>query len=557
MCKNNLWKQSSQGLIGLIVLLTLAFSPVINATESTTISPYTPHWVFFVQKNSSEGFQLAEKVINRRLTRSNSGEGSWYDIPVDQNKIDRVRATGAKIRIVSRWLNAISVNADNAQIAQIRNLPFVSRIAPVSGYKSSEPSISSPIEQFRPGKRAALNYGQSYAQVAMLAIDSLHNAGLSGRGVLIGVIDTGFDTSHVAFRQLAAEHRILATYDFINGDSNVMDLWDVQRFHGTAVLSALGGHDEGNLIGPAYGANFVLAKTEIDSIEIRAEEDYWVAAAEWMESLGVEIISSSVGYIDWYDTTQLDGHTAVITQAANIANSLGVVVVNAAGNEGSTSWHKIFPPADGDSVIAVGAVDLTGTITSFSSRGPTADGRIKPDVCALGQQDYVANYAGGYALLSGTSFAAPLIAGGIALLLEGHPDWTIADIIGNLKESSSKASSPNNRYGWGIPDFALAYHMEQSSGEPKPAIIIAPHPAIDSVVFNLTIPQAGSAILSVHDLSGAEIQEWELSTDAPATLRQVWDGKNRGGDQVASGVYICILKVGNSIGRQKLFYISK
>jgi hypothetical protein len=274
----------------------------------------------------------------------------------------------------------------------------------------------------------------------------------------------------------------MATYDFINGDTDVIDGPDRQRDHGTRVFSALAGFDEDSLIGPAFGADFVLAKTEIELQEIQAEEDNWVAAAEWMDSIGVDIISSSLGYIDWYDTTDLDGRTALCTQAANIAVSLGIVVVNSAGNEGNTSWRKVTPPADGDSVIAAGGVSPGGLILTLSSRGPTADGRIKPDFCAQASAVYTADWHGGYGFSSGTSFAAPLIAGGIALLLEAEPSWALADIMSHMKSYSIRAPSfdhiapqsavlgetldlrisvdraPYNDYGWGIPDFTEAYN---------------------------------------------------------------------------------------------------
>jgi subtilisin family serine protease len=512
--------------------------------------------VFFSQKNSGPGFPINPRALERRAARANVTDMSLYDLPVDSAYTEQLREAGAEIRVISRWLNAASVIADSAVLDRIGRLPFVTKISKVAAYRMPIPQPELNVYAGR-GKISAYNYGPSFSQVSMLAVDSLHNAGLSGRNVLIGIMDTGFDTSHVVFRLMAGEHRILATYDFINGDSNVMDLWDSQRSHGTETLSALAGFDEGNLIGPAFGASLILAKTEIISQEIQAEEDYWVAAAEWMESLGADIITSSVGYIDWYDTTQLDGHTAVITRAANIANSLGVIVVNCAGNEGTTVWRKIIPPCDGDSVIAVGAVDINGIITDFSSRGPTADGRIKPDFCAQGQTDYVANYISGYAYLSGTSFSAPLIAVGIALLIEGHPDWTLAQIFRNLKRASSRSNRPDNNYGWGIPNFVDAYYSQSSGQEGNLLITITPHPAIDSVVFNLSIPEIGTAFLSVHDLSGAEIREWEIVTDKPSTVRQVWDGRNNSGKMIASGIYICILKIGAMVSRQKLFYISQ
>jgi len=385
----------------------------------------------------------------------------------------------------------------------------------------------------------------------------LHNAGLDGTGILIGIMDTGFDTTHAAFTRLRSERLILHTRDFINDDSDVMDSLDIQRSHGTAVLSVLAGFDEGNLIGPAFGAHLALAKTEILPGEDQAEEDYWVAAAEWMESLGVDIISSSLGYIDWYDTTQLDGRTAVITLAADAAAALGVVVVNAAGNEGNTTWRKVIPPADGLSVIAVGGVDSDSNVIGFSSRGPTADGRIKPDVCALGAGNYVADYFGGYGFSSGTSFAAPLISGGIALLLQGHPDWTPDDVTQNLKRASSRAFGPDNAFGWGIPNFVRAYYGLPFEPEDRPSIEIIPQPAEDSVTFRILVPQASNIVFSIHEISGAEVIEWTRYVNEPSTVAIKWNGINHKGKRVASGIYICNLKTSDSNARGKFFFISR
>jgi subtilisin family serine protease len=486
--------------------------------------------------------------------RSGLIDFEWYDSPVSKVQIDQTIAVGGRVRVVSRWLNAVSVEADDETAKRISNLPFVDRVTLVSSYR-----LPFPTPQFLgyepAGRTAIFDYGPSFAQDSMLAVDSLHTIGLSGQGVLIGIMDTGFDTSHAAFASMRAENRIVHTHDFINGDDDVMDLWDAQRAHGTAVFSILGGFHEGYLIGPAFGAEYVLAKTEMLSQEIQAEEDYWVAAAEWMESLGVDIISSSLGYTDWYDTTQLDGNTAVITRAADIAASMGVIVVNAAGNEGNAAWRKVIPPADGDSVIAVGGVSRIGEILDFSSRGPSADGRIKPDFCAQGGSVIQANYAGGYAVQSGTSFAAPLIAGGIALLLESHPDWDLGEILSAMRQASDRSYRPNNDYGWGIPNLADANNRQPYKPSGAFAILVTPHPAVESAVFYLTFPGAGEAIFSIHDVSGAEIRHWTFQPGAASTIAHSWDGSNQSGNDVASGIYICVLEFDGEIVREKMVYV--
>jgi serine protease AprX len=554
-CKSNLLQ--SQTLVSLTFFVAIAIFSGINGFADNIDTSKNRYWLFLAQKNGENSIQPSQKAVWRRVFRGNMQNYSWYDQPVNAADIAQIDASGARIRTVSRWLNAVSVETDSATLQKLRNLPIISKIKPVAVFKESVPQVEeSPFRG--PARPSTLDYGGSQAQVAQLQIDSLHNSGLTGLGITIGIMDTGFDTSHVCIRRINDEHRIIATRDFLNGDTDVMDLYTNQRAHGTEVLSCAGGFDEGHLIGTAFGANFVLAKTESLYAEIQAEEDYWVAASEWMESLGVDIISSSLGYTDWYDTTQLDGNTAVITQAADVAAALGVVVVNCAGNEGDNiRWRKVIPPADGDSVVAVGAVNESGAIASFSSRGPTADGRIKPDVCARGVSTYLANYSNdSYESASGTSFAAPLIAGGIALLLESHPDWTAMQAINAMKAASSRASHPDNFYGWGIPNFVSANLTQPYNPSSGGSIVIAPQPSEDSVVFHFYIQQSGAGVLSIHDLSGIKVKELDFGYMNSGTSEYVWDGANESGAKVASGIYICNLRIGDSNIRQKIAYIA-
>jgi subtilisin family serine protease len=225
------------------------------------------------------------------------------------------------------------------------------------------------------------------------------------------------------------------------------------------VLSNAGGYTPGTLIGAAYGADFIVARTELMADEVTWEEDNWVAAAEWADGLGADIISTSLGYFDWYEYSDLDGNTAVITLAADLAVSRGIAVFCSAGNERNKQFYYITPPADGDSVMAVGAVDRNGNLTAFSSAGPTYDGRIKPDIVALGSGVYSAVELGGYTYRSGTSFAAPLAAGAGALLLEMYPDWSPLDLRQVLIGSADKYEIPDNFYGYGLPDIFKASRL--------------------------------------------------------------------------------------------------
>ncbi|HRX52541.1 MAG TPA: S8 family serine peptidase, partial [Candidatus Krumholzibacteria bacterium] len=256
---------------------------------------------------------------------------------------------------------------------------------------------------------------------------------------------------------------VVDAYDFLNDDAVVDNEPDdpaTAHNHGTATWSNVGAHRPGVLVGPAYGADFALAKTEDVAGEYPQEEDFWVAGLEWLEGLGVDVVNSSLGYSNWYVFADLDGNTAVTTRAADHAAALGVVVVNSAGNARANSWGHIIVPSDGDSVIAVGAVDADGVVTYFSSPGPTADGRIKPDVSARGLQNSTAGAGSddAYSSASGTSLAAPLVTGVAALILERQPGLTPLQVREALRATADHALLPNNDIGWGLIDAHAAVH---------------------------------------------------------------------------------------------------
>jgi subtilisin family serine protease len=286
--------------------------------------------------------------------------------------------------------------------------------------------------------------------------------------VVIAVFDGGFNNlGHLAFQRM----NIIAARDFVNNDDDVDDGPDMGNgSHGTWTLSVIGGFAEGQLIGPAFGASYILAKTENTQSETPREEDNWVAALEWAEGFGVDVISSSLGYLafdspfDDYTWEDMDGRTTVITRAAVMAVERGLVVVNAAGNFGNNSSHNTLgAPADGDGVITAGAVNPNGRRAFFSSVGPTVDGRIKPDVMARGVRVRVASHVTqqGYLALDGTSFACPLVAGTVALMLSAHPDWSPAQVLNALRRTASHAADPNSLIGWGIIDALAAVQFSQ------------------------------------------------------------------------------------------------
>jgi serine protease AprX len=492
-------------------------------------------WVFFADKGVKTegeykkaiaecGYQLSERSIERRKLRGKEPLFDFTDIPVKKEYLDELKNLNLKIRTVSKWLNGASVLANKNQIEEIGKLPFVRAIEKVVTFYRKEPiPIEENLKKFYevpedhlqiPPKAEVVGYGQSYAQLAQIHVPELHNLGYSGKGVLITMLDTGYFLHHRAFENILNEGRLVATWDFINNDEDVEDTSDVQREHGTFTFSAVGGFVNDTLIGPAYGAQFALAKTEVVATETKIEEDHWVAGIQWADSLGADVVSSSLGYNDWYTYEDMDGKHAKCTIAADLAVSKGIVVVNAAGNERDKLWYYIIAPADGDSVIAVGAVDLQGELTSFSSAGPTYDGRIKPDVVACGYRTFCASSSGGYARVDGTSLSTPLVAGACALLLEIHPEWTPHDVIQALHKTSSQADYPDNLMGYGIVDAAKATGFSY--------LVLSPEKINFEAAFGDT--QAQEELLTVSSVGNDTTVKWKAIKSAD-WLRVLPDSK--------------------------------
>jgi serine protease AprX len=451
--------------------------PVIAERFASELSIRDPQsqikvWIFFTDKGFTDQMDyqsalnqtaknLTSRTTWRRAKTMKPNLVDFRDIPVNQSYIDQIMKFNAVERQRSRWLNAASFEIPVGELKKISALSFVRSIKPVLGGKRKpvEPG-NEPEGPLQEKGMYTLNYGSSYSQLQQLNIPVVHSLGYYGQGVLVCMMDTGFRKDHQAFQLAYTEGRVLAEWDFINNDGNTQNETgdpSTQHNHGTMTWSTLGGASDGNLYGPAYGASFILAKTEDVSSETPIEEDNWMAGMEWADSIGADVISSSLGYIDWYTYPDLDGNTAVITIAADIAAQRGIVVCNAMGNEGSGSG-SLIAPADADSIIACGAVDGSGNIAYFSSRGPTYDGRTKPEVCARGVSTRCANPSSttGYTTADGTSLSTPLIGGAAAVILSAHPTWTPMQIREAMMASGNNSSSPNNTYGWGIPDILAA-----------------------------------------------------------------------------------------------------
>ncbi len=468
---------------------TLSFSQKIKISENLqkkikyeqTENTYNI-WIFFTDKGNNIKTKLAtaennlpEHAVERRkkLMKNKTSVATFYDIPVKQEYLNEISGKITKLRHKSNWLNAISAEATEKQINEIAKLDFVKKIDMVRTAKINRKNTGFNFASaytnytFPKASKYNLDYGSSLNQNEQINVTAAHDMGYNGEGIIICMMDAGFNNlEHQAFANMISENRILGTWDFVNNDTIVDDQSDMGTGdHGTMTLSTIGGFYEGQLIGPAYGAKFILTKTENTDSETTVEEDNWVAAMEWAENnWGPDITSTSLGYIDFddgtgYDASELDGNTATITVGADIAASLGILVVNSAGNEGSGTT-TIGAPADGDSVLAVGAVDADGYRTYFSSVGPTGDGRIKPEVMAQGSSVTVASVysTDGYTTASGTSFSCPLTAGAAAVLMQMVPSASNMDIFEALKMTANNSENPNNEYGWGIINIIAAYN---------------------------------------------------------------------------------------------------
>jgi len=409
-------------------------------------------WVTFRDRGPAEWVDSARaevasfvtpRALARRAKAVAEASDSDRDLPPAGPYVAALEAAGARVRVRSRWLNAVSVEVAPASLARIRAFPFVATLTPVLSMERQAPAAPAAPEEF--------DFGPAGAQLDMLHVPEAHAMGYTGAGVVIGVLDTGFELGHECFARLD----VRGQRDFVFNDADPS--YDArqdppgQSNHGTATLSAMVGYAPGKVIGPAYAAGVLLAKTERSNSERPIEEDYWIAGLEWVEALGADVVTTSLSYPDWYRRAERDGRTAPVTRMANLAWERGLLVVNSVGNYGP-GGTTLAPPADAPGVLAVGAVDRNGLVVDFSSRGPASDGRVKPELCALGAGVRLAAVWGRdtYESASGTSFSAPLVAGVAALVIEAHPDWSPEAVRDALLQSASRAERPDNDYGWGL-----------------------------------------------------------------------------------------------------------
>ena len=452
----------------LFLLFLGATSPVM--AEGATKVPLPPTYRYRLTLKDKGGSPysvrhpeafLSPKSIERRRRMGLAVDA--HDLPVSPQYLEAIRKTGARIFNCSKWNNTVQVEVDDSLFVHtLRTLPFVTDILLV--YASPD-SVSLHDTTKRRHEIVADTvssthyYGMSQQQVAQLRLDSLHARGLRGSGVTVAVIDGGFYNADVipAFK----DTRILGVKNFARPDSSVF----AEHPHGMMVLSCIAPDMPHRLVGTAPEASFYLLQSEDTWFEYRGEEDNWCAALEYADSVGADIVTSSLGYTH-FDTPEatlryewLDGHHELNSRSASLAASRGMVLCNSAGNEGDGRWKKIGFPADAHDILAVGAVDDSGANTVFSSIGYSADRRVKPDVMARGAAAALLHTDGTVTTANGTSFACPIMAGAVACLCQAFPHLRPADIMNAVRQSGNSCSQPNEVYGYGVPNMLEAYHL--------------------------------------------------------------------------------------------------
>lgn len=426
-----------------------AASALLLAAAAPGPSPKAPErsapvWVFLGDKGPIDvGAALADlqrtynprAIERRRLRRTAAGLFDERDLPVYAPYVSAIAQRGAVTRTTSRWLNAVSVSATADQVRDIAALPFVAQVQPVNRIKRQPASL--PTRPVEPGEGGPAGggafYGLSEDQLTQINVPALHQAGFTGEGVIIGVLDTGFKTTHAAFNNPVKPLLIVAEYDFLNDDPEAgPEPGDIanQHHHGTQVLGTMAAYNPGTLVGGGYDAGYILAKCEDLAGEYLAEEDLFVAGLEFIEANGGDVATSSLVIYDYYQPEQFDGLTSVMTVGFNTATANGLHCLQGIGNAGhdaDPATTTMIPPADAFQVITVGSVDVNGTTASFTSDGPTADGRVKPEVMARGvlSRTVHPDNDAAYQEVNGASFATPTSAGAVACIVQAHPEWTV------------------------------------------------------------------------------------------------------------------------------------
>jgi len=468
---------------------------------------------------------LTQRALDRRAVAGIPIE--MNDIPVNETYVEAVRTIGVDVLNRSRWFNGITIyTSDTNLLNEIELLPFVAgivksggkatRITPLKDKFDLEMKPELPLNMpssVTMTRSDSSQYGLSFTQVHMVRTDLLHDMGFRGEGMVIAVLDAGFNQVDVLapFQSLWDNNQILGTRDFVTPGGNVF----IGHTHGMMVLSIIGGYLPGYLIGTAPKAGYWLLRSEDTGSEFLVEEYNWVSAAEFADSVGADIINSSLGYTEFDDTTQnhtcadMTGNTTPVTRGANIAFSKGILVVNSAGNEGGTPWQCLSAPADGFDVLALAAVDSLGHYASFSSTGVVSGSYVKPNVAAMGRMTVIANGDGGVTRGSGTSFSSPVMAGSAACLWQAFPLFSNATLKMAIEASGSQAADPDKYLGFGIPNLFNAYErltgIESVSQDHAMAVYPNPFCGQEQLHLKMTLPVAQHLQIRIADITGKTV----------------------------------------------------
>ncbi|HMX03960.1 MAG TPA: S8 family serine peptidase [Chitinophagales bacterium] len=538
------------------------------------------YWVYFTDKQfntfskqSPEQF-LSKASLNRREKQHIPISES--DLPVSEYYIQSLENIGVQVYVRSKWLNAVSVIMSDDQMLQVSELPFVNKISRVGRYQILNEQGTPLNDQtfYRKADNTEITGGLGAAsnQIEQINLDTLFDIGLSGDSMVIAVLDAGFfgvDTATL-FQSFWDKDQILGYHNFPDNNDQVFNIYS--GYHGSWVMSVIAGEVTDLFSGSAPNADLYLYRTEIADSEYVVEEDHWLAAAERADSVGADIINSSLGYTVFDDPTQnhtyedLDGNTTVVTMAADMAASKGILVCNSAGNEGAGAWHYVSMPSDGDSVLSVGGVDTSGIHVGFSGYGPTFDGRLKPNVVALALGSAVLDPNGYINYLSGTSFSSPLLAGACATLWQAYPEATNMQILHAVEQSAHLYDTPNDSMGYGIPNFGKAYALLDSLfPEIDTTVVdttvdttidttlssIAIIPLLDGDIFTVILQSLTNreATFAVYNLQGALMHQENvyLNAEMPTTVEM---GNKH---LYASGIYFLTVRSGRYKQSVKVF----
>lgn len=466
---------------------------------------------------------LSGKALERRARHGITLDKR--DLPIAPEYVSEIQRSGYEVTNRVKWLNTLIVKGSGRK--SLEDFDFVKRVQSISldpsgsdekPFFAAEKFLDAPSSQSdKPGRENVYDYGDSFNQIEMLNGHLVHNQGFNGEGMTIAVLDAGFSKADQlpAFDSLWANDQILETRNYVNDE----DVFDPSiSTHGMNVLSTMGGFLPGQLVGTAPKAEYYLVRTEDASDEYLLEEYYWVDGSEYADSVGADIINSSLGYTNGFNDPEnnhtyedMDGNTTPVTIGADIAAEKGILVVNSAGNSGNDSWTYIGAPADGDSVMAVGAVDASENYAYFSSVGPTYDGRLKPNVAAQGASSVVAAQWGGITWANGTSFSSPITAGMVASVWQALPGLSNMELIELIQQSGSQYNNPDTLLGYGLPDYSDVINNAGTGIHPPNAIAVSLHPnPFDTYITAKTNTPFERVEYAIINLNGRILKEGRI-----------------------------------------------